>query len=57
MSGRIDALNGDLVTIAGQTYQFPETLRWILELSARDGCEVEVFVVGGVVRSATRVPR
>ncbi len=55
MTARIDAINGDRVTLGGVTYQFREGVRWVLEQSHRDGCEVEFVVVGGFVKEAMRI--
>lgn len=54
MTGRIESIAGNRVTISGQTFEFHDAIRWVLELSERDGCEVEAVVVGGIVRSVTR---
>jgi hypothetical protein len=57
MTARVDAINGDMVTIGGVAYQFREGVRWVLEQSHKDGTEVEFVVVGGFVKEAMRVHR
>lgn len=52
---RVTRIEGNRVTLGGETYEFPEEVRWVLELSAMDGCEVEVVVVDGKVRAVSRV--
>jgi len=55
MTARVDAISGNRVTLGGETFEFPEAVRWVLELSALDGQEVEVVVVDGKVRAVSRV--
>lgn len=52
---RVTRISGNHVTLNGQTYEFPEAVRWVLELSALDGCEVEVVIVDGKVKCVSRV--
>lgn len=55
MTGRVSAITANRVTIDGATYDFPEGVRWVLELSALDGVEVEYVVIGGIVTKVCRV--
>lgn len=55
MTGRIDSLQGNRVTINGTTYAFAEAVRWVLELSALDGCELDFAVIDGKVTKVCRV--
>lgn len=57
MTGRITALSGNTVIINGETYAFTEATRYVLELAARDGCEVEFVVREGAIKCVMRVPK
>lgn len=52
---RVTRIEGNRVTLGGETYEFPEAVRWVLELSAMDGCEVEVMLRDGKVAYVARV--
>jgi hypothetical protein len=55
MTGRVASVRDDRVTIDGVTYDFPEHVRWVLEQSALDGCEVDFAVIGGTITKACRM--
>lgn len=55
MTARVQSVTDNRVTIDGATYDFPEAVRWVLELSALDGVEVDYAVIGGTVTKACRV--
>jgi hypothetical protein len=55
VTGRIDTLTADRVTINGTPYAFAEAVRWVLELSALDGCELDFAVIDGAITKVCRV--